>query len=125
MARLTTLCIAVVCASCASAPVVPSVPEIPVVTYEDKLSWIIRLEDQRILRDPNPPPPVVLLPATRTQPQIVAPPPPSDLIRLLNDAEARVRRRAALALGRVGLPDAIEPLTRLFADEEPEVRQMA
>jgi cyclophilin family peptidyl-prolyl cis-trans isomerase/HEAT repeat protein len=125
MARLTTLCIAVVCASCASAPVVPSVPEIPVVSYADKLSWIIRLEDQRILRDPNPPPPVVLVPATRTQPQIVAPPPPSDLIRLLNDAEARVRRRAALALGRVGLSEAIEPLTRLFADDEPDVRQMA
>ena len=28
------------------------------------------------------------------------------------DAEARVRRRAALALGRVGLPEAVEPLTR-------------
>ncbi|MBI2827895.1 MAG: peptidylprolyl isomerase [Acidobacteria bacterium] len=85
----------------------------------------MRLEDQRILRDPNPPPPVVLTAPTRTQPAIVAPPPPSDLIRLLNDAEARVRRRAALALGRVGLAEAVDPLTRLFADEEPEVRQMA
>jgi cyclophilin family peptidyl-prolyl cis-trans isomerase/HEAT repeat protein len=105
--------------------VAPTVAEPPVVTYVDKLSWIVRLEDQRILRDPNPPPPLVLVPATRTQPQIVAPPPPSDLIRLLNDGEARVRRRAALALGRVGLPEAVEPLTKLFADEEPDVRQMA
>jgi cyclophilin family peptidyl-prolyl cis-trans isomerase/HEAT repeat protein len=104
--------------------VVPTV-EPPVVTYEDKLSWIIRLEDQRILRDPNPPPPVILVPATRTQPQIVAPPPPSDLIRLLNDGDARIRRRAALALGRVGLPDPIEALVKLLADEEPDVRQMA
>ncbi len=85
----------------------------------------MRLEDQRILRDPNPPPPVVLVPATKDRPQIVAPPPPSDLIRLLNDGEARVRRRTALALGRVGLRDAAEPLTRLLADEEFEVRQMA
>jgi cyclophilin family peptidyl-prolyl cis-trans isomerase/HEAT repeat protein len=86
---------------------------------------MMRLEDQRILRDPNPPPPVVLMPATRTQPAIVAPAPPSDLVRLLNDGEARVRRRAALALGRVGLSEAVEPLTKLLADEEPEVRQMA
>lgn len=85
----------------------------------------MRLEDQRILRDSNPSPPVVLVPATRTTPAIVAPPPPSDLIRLLGDGEARVRRRAALALGRVGLRAAVEPVTKLFADEEVEVRQMA
>ena len=95
------------------------------MTWEEKLSWMMRLEDQRILRDPSPPPLVVLMPATRTQPAVVAPPQPSDLVRLLNDGEARVRRRAALALGRVRLPEAVEPLTRLFADEEPEVRQMA
>jgi HEAT repeat protein len=86
---------------------------------------MMRLEDQRILRDPNPPPPVILVPATRTQPAIVAPPPPSDLIRLLGDGEARVRRRAALALGRVGLREAVDPVTKLLADAEPEVRQMA
>ena len=87
---------------------------------------MIQLEDQRILRDPNPPPPVVLVPATRNQPAIVAPLPPSDLLRLLGDNEARVRRRAALSLGRVGLSDAVPPLTRVLAgDPEPEVRQMA
>ena len=86
---------------------------------------MMRLEDQRLLRDPNPPPPLVLVPATNTQPAIVAPPPPSDLIRLLGDPEARVRRRAALSLGRVGLPAAVEPLTKLLADEEPDVRQMS
>jgi cyclophilin family peptidyl-prolyl cis-trans isomerase/HEAT repeat protein len=118
-------------ASCATAP--PASPpsasasiDPPVVTWEEKLGWILRLEDQRLLRDPNPPPPAVLVAATRTQPPIVAPPPPSDLIRLLADGEARVRRRAALALGRVGLRDGIEPLTKLLAtDAEPEVRQMA
>ncbi|MGH9256076.1 MAG: HEAT repeat domain-containing protein [Vicinamibacterales bacterium] len=120
----------IVVASCATIPPPPPTPspapEPPVVTWEEKLGWMIRLEDQRILRDPNPPPPVVLVPATRTEPAIVAPPPPSDLFRLLGDGEARVRRRAALALGRVGLRDAVEPLTRvLAADAEAEVRQMA
>ena len=115
--------LALVGAGCASVPAPPPVPR--VVTWEDKLPWMMRLEDQRILRDPNPPPPVVLMPATSTQPAIIAPSSPSDLIRLLDDNEARVRRRAALALGRVGLSAAVEPLTGLLGDEDPDVRQMA
>src|SRR6478672_11616094 len=84
--------------SCATAPPNPAaVIKPPVVTWEEKLGWILRLEDQRILRDPNPPPPVILAPATKGRPAIVAPPPPSDLLRLIADQEARTRRRAALA----------------------------
>ena len=113
---------------CISGPAstVPPRIEPPRVTWEDKLTWMMRLEDQRIVRDPNPPAPQVLVPATPTEPAIVTPPPPSDLIRLLGDKEGRVRRRASLALGRVGLADAIAPLAeRLQQDEEFEVRQMA
>ena len=123
--------IALLSVSCATAPPVaapaPSAPAPTVapVAWEEKLGWILRLEDQRLLREPNPPAPVILRPATRTEPPLVAPPQPSDLIRLLSDSEARVRRRAALAAGRVGLPAAVEPLTRLLTDEEFEVRQMA
>ena len=110
--------------ACASAP--PAAPAVPVITWEQKLAWMMRLEDQRILRDPNPPPQLVLRAATKTLPQIVAPPPPSDLVRLLGDDEPRVRRRAALAIGRVGLVAGVEPLTRTLAmDQEIEVRQMA
>ena len=112
-------------AACATVPVAIIPPEPRVIAWEEKLDWMMRLEDQRILRDPNPPPPVVMVPATTLRPAIVEPPPPSDLIRLLNDREARVRRRAALALGRVGLAEAVEPLTRILVDEDPEVRQMA
>jgi cyclophilin family peptidyl-prolyl cis-trans isomerase/HEAT repeat protein len=108
--------------ACATAPP----PSPPVITWEQKLAWMMRLEDRRILRDPAQPPPVVLQPATGRRPAIVAPPPPSDLVRLMRDAEARVRRRAALAAGRVGLPAAVEPLSALLAgDDDPEVRQMA
>jgi cyclophilin family peptidyl-prolyl cis-trans isomerase/HEAT repeat protein len=116
-----------------SAGCVPKAPEtpagagsvVPRITWEQKLAWIVRLEDQRLLRDPNPVAPVVIRPATKTLPALVAPPPPTDLLVLLGDGEARVRRRAALALGRVGLPEAVEPLTKTLGDEEVEVRQMA
>ena len=128
MNRFLCLCLgvsAVGLAACATVPPAPPVVTPPVITWEEKLGWMMRLEDQRILRDPNPLPPVVLVPATQTQPQIVAPPPPSDVIRLLNDGEARTRRRAALAVGRAGLAEGVEPLSKLLTDEEFEVRQMA
>lgn len=119
-------CLTLLAAACASAPTSSrGTPTVPVVTWEQKLGWMVRLEDQRILRDPNPPAPVVLKPATQREPALVAPGPPSDLIKLLNDSEARVRRRAALAIGRVGLSEGIEPLTRLLSDADIEVRQMA
>src|SRR5436190_3986144 len=125
--ELWALGIALASGACASAP--PSQPAAavkpPVVTWEEKLGWILRLEDQRILRDPNPPAPVILVPATPGRPAIVAPPPPSDLLRLLNDDEARTRRRAALATGRVGLKDAVPALQQALGDSEFEVRQMA
>lgn len=109
-------------AGCAT---LPPAPDVPIVTWEQKVAWMMRLEDQRLLRDPNPPPVVVLRAATPRQPAIVAPPPPSDLVRLFADDQARVRRRAALAAGRVGLVEAVEPLSRLLQDQDAEVRQMA
>ncbi|MDE3153931.1 MAG: HEAT repeat domain-containing protein, partial [Acidobacteriota bacterium] len=60
----------------------------------------------------------------RAAPAAPAAPQP-DLLKLLADPEARVRRRAALAVGRVGLPAGVEPLVALLRDAEPEVRQMA
>src|SRR6185436_20204494 len=120
---VVVLLLALTCSSCKTVPVAPT---IPVVTWEQKLAAIVRLEDQRILREPNPPPPVVLRPATKTTPAIVAPSLPTDLVPMTNDDEARVRRRAALAIGRVGLADGIEPLTKLLTgDDEMEVKQMA
>jgi cyclophilin family peptidyl-prolyl cis-trans isomerase/HEAT repeat protein len=121
---LWALCLlAAACAPVAAPAVV--VPEPPPVTWEDKLGWMMRLEDQRILRDPNPPARAVLAPATLDRPQVLGPPAPSDLLELLKDPEGRVRRRAALAAGRVGLSEAVEPLTTLLSDPEVEIRQMA
>jgi cyclophilin family peptidyl-prolyl cis-trans isomerase/HEAT repeat protein len=125
--RLIALSLLLFASACASAPPAPNAATVkpPLITWEEKLGWILRLEDQRLIRDPNPPGQVVLVPATKGRPAIVAPPPPSDLLRLLNDEEARTRRRAALALGRVGLPEAIPALQQALGDAEFEVRQMA
>jgi len=112
-------------AACASAPVAPPAPAGP--TFEQKMAWMLRLEDQRVLRDPPaaippaPAPPV----RGRKAPAVVPQPPQPDLVRLLADAEPRVRRRAALAIGRVGLRDGVQPVVALLADGDPEVRQMA
>jgi len=93
--------VALVGAACASAPPPakgPQLPEPP--SFQQKMAWMLRLEDQRLLKDnspvvaPEPPP----LPVKGQQPPVVVPPPPPpDLTRLLTDGEARVRRRAALA----------------------------
>ena len=91
------------------------------------MSWILRLEDQRVLHDPAPiVAPAPLVPVRADRPAIVtAPPPPPDLVRLLTDEDPRIRRRAALAIGRVGLSEGVKPLVALLKDTDPEVRQMA
>src|SRR4030095_2460826 len=89
--RLVAVSLLLFASACASAPPAPNTATVkpPLITWEEKLGWILRLEDQRLIRDPNPPGEVILAPATKGRPAIVAPPPPSDLLRLLNDEEAR------------------------------------
>lgn len=117
-------------AGCARTP--PVAPVRPPSLHE-KLSWILRLEDRRLLRDPAREPPAETIAANGAVADADPPPPaaaPSrpepDLVRLLDDVEPRVRRRAALALGRVGRSEGVTPLAvTLDGDPEPEVRQMA
>jgi cyclophilin family peptidyl-prolyl cis-trans isomerase/HEAT repeat protein len=113
---------------CATVPVAHP-PAAPVITYEQKLSWILRLEDQRVLRDP-----IVLAdgsvpPGSASSargPLANVPTPRADLAQLLADTDSRIRRRSALAIGRVGLGGGVQPLIAVLAeDPEPEVRQMA
>ena len=72
------------------------------------MGWILRLEDQRILRDAILTP-VSLGGETRSAApaQLLGPQP--DLIELLVDDDTRLRRRAALAVGRVGRPEGVAP----------------
>jgi len=84
-----------------AAPVVA--PPTPVAAFDQKMRWILQLEDQRQLRGGG-----------------------GDLVAMLSDAEARVRRRAALAIGRVRLPEGMAGLTTALQSEtDAEVRQMA
>jgi HEAT repeat protein/cyclophilin family peptidyl-prolyl cis-trans isomerase len=128
MRASTVYLLALLTSACASAPPAASSRPVAGPTFEQKASWILRLEDQRMLRDPAPPvappPPAPV----RGKPPVAAAPvkaPTADLIRLLSDEEARVRRRAALAIGHVGLMEGVAPLVGVLADPDPEVRQMA
>ena len=94
------------------------------------MSWILRLEDQRILRVPAPPPVVEPPPPpNQKKKKAAAPPPPPiatpDLTLLVGDPDPPIRRRAALAIGRVGLAEGGARLQPLLADTDPDVREMA
>jgi len=105
--------------ACASAPLPP-----PTIPYEKKIGWILALEDQRILRDATlDPAPPVLPPPRKGQPAVVLPTP--DLVKLLTDTDARIRRRAAIGIGRVGLHEGLTPLQATLTDADAEVRQAA
>ena len=86
------------------------------------MAWILQLEDQRILAVAAPAAPAVPSPRRGS---VSTPPPTPDLARLATDAEPRIRRRAALAVGRVGLKEGIAVLTPLLADVDADVRQAA
>jgi HEAT repeat protein len=90
-------------AACKAAP--PPVLTPPTPTYAEDSAAIIRLEDLRVLRD--------------------AADSPRDLTTIAARGDARLRRRAALAIGRVGDASGRATLERLLADPEPAVRETA
>ncbi len=105
---------------------VPLAPAAPTVSYEQKMSWIFQLEDQRLLRIEAPPPPAAPVPRRgRAVPAPVAPSISPDLSVLVRDGDPRVRRRAALAIGRVGLGEGVGALLAVLTDPDPDVREMA
>ena len=123
---LRSVLVSLLAAACAKPPSVELPPA--QATFDEKVEWILRLENQRVLRDePNPPRPRtsvddlagsvdIPLPSLRERP---------DLLVLLTDPEPQLRRRAALAIGRVGLQQGVEPLLAALGDPEVEVRQIS
>jgi cyclophilin family peptidyl-prolyl cis-trans isomerase/HEAT repeat protein len=103
--RLLILSLAAACALNGCGPkVAPQIVAKPAPpTYEQKFAAILQLEDERQLRSAA-----------------------GDLLLFLQDSDPRLRRRAALATGRVKLAEAIAGLqTLLGSDPDSEVKQMA
>jgi cyclophilin family peptidyl-prolyl cis-trans isomerase/HEAT repeat protein len=126
--RAATACALLLASACVTTPP-PKPPDPIAVPVRQKMAWILQLEDQRILRLdlPAPPPPPPPVKGRRAAPVVVPPPPASspDLAVLVRDFDASVRRRAALAIGRVKLPDGVPMLVQTLADADPDVRGMA
>jgi len=96
--------LAMACVSGGQAPAKP-VPAQPLETpIERKAGWILRLEQQRVLADPAA---------------------GADLGALMRDANAGVRRRTALALGRIGGAEMLPLLIPALADPDEAVRTTA
>ncbi len=105
--RVAAPLLLVLAVGCASAPpvVAPPLPPVPVYSLAQRVSWVLRLEAQRWLADPAVP--------------------AADLRRLVADADASVRRRAALAVGRVGDAEGVAVVTPLLGDTDADVRASA
>jgi len=91
-------------------------------TFEEKMSWILRFEDQRILQTTQAPRSPEIVETDHNATPVVQ---GRSLLQFLMDTDARIRRRAALAVGRVGLAEGVTPLVLTLADPDPEVRQVA
>ncbi|HUF47916.1 MAG TPA: peptidylprolyl isomerase [Vicinamibacterales bacterium] len=111
--------------ACASAP--SAAPERPraaaaPVDLATKVSWMLRLEQERVLRVDGVAP--VVDPPAGAAPGFF-PATTADLAALVVDPEASMRRRAALALGRVGLPEGLPLVTARLDDPDEAVREAA
>lgn len=136
MAALIAAAVAGVGCATGGTPAMPGAIT-PVASIDTRVSWILRLEQQRILRDAQPPAPVdPTAPAAATPrtppatapggPVVMAPAREPDLALLLRDSEPAIRARAATAVGRVGIVDeGTELLRGALADPEEVVRANA
>lgn len=123
----------------ATAPVQePARIEAPDVPIDRKVGWILRLEQQRVLRDPGVVP-VELPPPAETVTggdaaggaavpgagQRFRPAATADLGALVMDPDPGLRQRAALAIGRTRVPAGRPWLERALGDPEADVRATA
>jgi HEAT repeat protein/cyclophilin family peptidyl-prolyl cis-trans isomerase len=126
--RIALLGLGLLATGCASAPPAVTAPS-PNFAIEKKIAWVLQLEDRRILKVETPPAPAVQTAPMKGRTRPATQPPPAaatpDLTVLVADSDARIRRRAALAIGRVGLAAGVQPLVAALSDADPDVRDMA
>jgi HEAT repeat protein/cyclophilin family peptidyl-prolyl cis-trans isomerase len=110
-------------AACApkQPPAPPAPPAPPPVPLDTKAAWILRLEHQRVLRDTG----LEALPPAPVGPRALVPAGTADLEALTLDPEPAIRRRALLAIGRVGLAEGVRALVPALTDSEETVRATA
>src|SRR4029453_9441746 len=105
-----------------SAPVAVPAPA-PPLSFDRKMTWLLRLEQQRVVRDAPSADETTPPPAATAGP--IEPARSPDLLALLRDTDGNIRRRAALPIGRVGRPEGVQPLAAALTDSEEEVRAIA
>jgi len=127
VARLNRFCVVtfvwmvIGSAACATAIVAPPPPPVAPrpaapVPLDMRIAWVLRLEAQRLLRDPG------VAAVALTEPVTLAPARTADLVALLFDVDPAVRGRAALAIGRVGMAEGVPPLVAAMTDVDAAVR---
>jgi hypothetical protein len=104
-------------------PAPPSPPAPPPIPLDTKAAWTLRLEHQRMLRDAGAAADAAA--AAPIGPRALASATTADLEALALDTEPAIRRRALLAIGRVGLPEGTRMLVPALADPDDTVRATA
>ncbi len=116
------------CATAPTAPVRERARPTAAVDLDTKVSWLLRLEQERVLRVPVPGAvPAAAEPSASPAPGIplFASATHADLAELILDPDPSIRRRSALAVGRVGLPEGMPLLLDRLRDPDEGVRDMA
>ncbi|HYN08429.1 MAG TPA: HEAT repeat domain-containing protein [Vicinamibacterales bacterium] len=121
--RIWAIAIVVGLAGCLAKkpPAPPAPPPPPPVSLDTKAAWMLRLEHQRALRDAGVDAPA----APGIGPRALTPATAADLEGLALDPDAALRRRALLAIGRVGLAESAPALITALTDPDENVRATA
>src|SRR5689334_13660158 len=99
-----------------AAPVAVAPPAAPAVPLDRKLGWIIRLEQERVLRDADVT--AAVHDASAPRPAAFRPADAADLEALALDPEPGIRSRAITAIGRVGMTEGLPALRGALADPD-------